>query len=306
MAKILITGGTGQVLTSATQALAREHDVWCIGRFESDAARQALETGGIRTAKWTMGVDSLVAVPDDFTYVVHGARRAARDSDFEPAIADQCVGVAMLMQHCRQAEAFLYLSSSAVYTRAVADHPQTESDPTGGNSPHMPSYAISKIAAEGTVRGLCATLNIPSLMARVNVAYGPHGWGGLPMRYLGAMLQGEPVPLPLDGDNYLNPIHTDDIAEQLPGLLDAAAVPATVVNWAGDETITEAQLARYMAAITDVPLKFERRAVTASPSAADNSRRMRLVGPCRVGWREGIRSSIKAHFPDLAVSELDP
>jgi hypothetical protein len=37
--------------------------------------------------------------------------------------------------------------------------------------------------------------------------------------------------------------------------------------------------------------------VTLAPKASDNTRRLALIGPCRMGWHEGVHKAIEAHFP---------
>ena len=43
-----------------------------------------------------------------------------------------------------------------------------------------------------------------------------------------------------------SPIHQDDINTQTEALLDAAAVPATIVNWAGDEPVSVQEWCAYV------------------------------------------------------------
>ena len=50
-----------------------------------------------------------------------------------------------------------------------------------------------------------------------------------------------------DGPSVFNPIHEDDIVAQLPALLDAASVPATIVNWGGDELVSIEEWCAYLA-----------------------------------------------------------
>ena len=97
----------------------------------------------------------------------------------------------------------------------------------------MPTYSISKIAAEAVVRTTCRIFAVPTTIARLNVPYG--GNGGWPAFHLEMMLAGRPVPVHPNGPSRFNPIHEDDIVAMVPRLLAAASVPATIVNWGGDE-----------------------------------------------------------------------
>src|SRR6185436_6992680 len=96
-------------------------------------------------------------------------------------------------------------------------------------------YSISKIAQEAVARHCARSLDLPVTIARMGAAYGERG--GLPVWHLNAIAKGEPVRTRWDPMPY-SPIHDDDIAAQLEPLLDAARVPATIVNWAGDEAVS--------------------------------------------------------------------
>ena len=50
----------------------------------------------------------------------------------------------------------------------------------GGYSAYSEHYAMSKLVAEGVVRFMARELNLPTTIARLDVAYGLHGHGGLP------------------------------------------------------------------------------------------------------------------------------
>src|SRR5207249_4028779 len=77
--------------------------------------------------------------------------------------------------------------------------------------------------------------------------YGPNG--GLPTMHLDAIAAGNPVTTRWDPCPY-SPTHQDDINTQSAALLDAASVPATIVNWAADEAVSVQEWARYMGELT--------------------------------------------------------
>jgi UDP-glucuronate 4-epimerase len=296
--KILVTGATGQIVGPATTALVEDNEVWALGRWGDPAARSTFETLGIHAATWQMDDPNLEGVPTDFTHVIHAAPHRGDAGNWEEAISANCIAAGALMTHCRDAEAFLFVSTTGVYSRIAPEHPYTESDPTGGHAPWNPLYPITKIAAEGVVRAYCSTLPLPTTMARMNVGMGPTGWGGMPVMYFKSMLAGEPISVPADHTNFMNPIHTDDITRQIPLLLGAASTPATIVNWCGDETVSELDMIAHISAITGVeailaPSESPLRAMFAS----DNTRRMELIGRCEVHWRDGVTRTIEAHFP---------
>ena len=194
--KILFTGATGQVGRPVAEALAAGNEVWCAARFADAEVRAALESQGIRCVAWSMEAKSLDGLPRDFTHVFHGAPYRGQP-DTDTAVQANAVATGRLMEHCRAAQAFVFISTFAVYERPPApDHPVAETDPLGGYAPYAPSYPIGKLAAEAVVRALAPILDLPSTIARLNVCYGPAGWGGLPVEMFKRVLAGEPVYLP--------------------------------------------------------------------------------------------------------------
>jgi nucleoside-diphosphate-sugar epimerase len=295
--KILVTGGTGTVLWDAVHRLQTEHELWCAARFTDDATRAELEQAGVRTFAWETGVGDLSALPRDFELVFHGARAATRQPHDE-AIRANAAGVAQLMTHCRDARGFVFVSSTAVYSPISPDHRHIETDPTGGFSPGDPAYAHGKLAGEATARGLCEALGIPTLVARMNIGYGPHGWGSLPVRYYSHMRDGSPVPLvDADGVTCMNPIHSEDCARQVVPLLLAAEVPARVVNWGGDDFVSEREVIEWISQITGRGWEIAEVGNAGAPCAVDNTLRRQLIGDCAVGWRQGIAATLAARFP---------
>jgi ketosteroid isomerase-like protein len=201
------------------------------------------------------------------------------------------------MTHCRAAQAFLFVSSGAVYARQDLDHAYTESDPIGGIADWLPAYPVSKIAAEGVVRAYAHTLGLPAVIARLNIAYGPGTYGGVPMLYFKRMLAGEPIAVPMRGQNWCSPLYTDDLVEQVPRLWEAASVPVMLTNWGGDEPMGITDCVRYLEELTGIAANLVPSEVTRETYQADPALRQSLTGPCKVGWREGIRRTLEALYP---------
>ncbi|MEV4434107.1 NAD(P)-dependent oxidoreductase [Streptomyces sp. NPDC049585] len=303
--KILITGGTGQVARPVAEALARNNEVWCLGRFGTPGVARELTRQGVTTWYWDMAdasPDALKGVPQDFTHVLHSAVHRGEDGDVTAAVEINSVATGRLMTHCRTAEAFLYVSTGALYARSTLDHAYTESDPVDGVADWLPAYPVGKIAAEGTARAFARVLGLPTTIARLNIAYGPGGYGGVPMLYFARMLAGEPIAVPLTGQNWCSPLHTDDLVAQVPHLWRAAGIPATLVNWGGDEAMGMTDCVRHLEELTGIEAHLVPSAVTRETYRFDPTLRRSLTGPCTVGWREGIRSTLEALYPQYARS----
>jgi nucleoside-diphosphate-sugar epimerase len=298
--KILVTGGTGQVARPVAEALAEHNDVWCLGRFGAPGAERELNERSITTRFWDMDDPSpagLAALPDDFTHVIHSAVRRGEDGDFNAAAEVNAVAAGRLMTHCRTAEAFLYVSTGAVYARQSLDHRYTETDPVDAVADWLPAYPVAKLAAEGAVRAFAQVLELPTTIARLNIAYGPGGYGGVPMLYFRRMLAGEPIAVPQTGQNWCSLLHTDDLVAQVPALWAAAQAPARLVNWGGDEAVGITDCIRHMEELTGIEANLVPSPVTRETYQFDPALRRELTGPCTVGWRDGIRRTLEAHFP---------
>ncbi|MFE3662236.1 NAD-dependent epimerase/dehydratase family protein [Streptomyces sp. NPDC059164] len=299
--KILVTGGTGQVARPVAEALAERNEVWCLGRFGTPGVEAELSSHGITTVRWDMddtSGDGLKGVPEDFTHVVHSAVRRGEDGDFNAAAEVNAVAAGRLMTHCRTAEAFLYVSTGALYARQELDHPFTETDPVDGVADWLPAYPVGKIATEGAVRAFARVLDLPTTIARLNIAYGPGGYGGVPMLYFKRMLAGEPIPVPVQGQNWCSLLHTDDLVAQVPALWQAASTPAALVNWGGDEPVGITDCIRHMERLTGVAARLVPSEVTRETYRFDPTLRRELTGPCTVGWRDGIRRTLEALYPE--------
>jgi nucleoside-diphosphate-sugar epimerase len=130
----------------------------------------------------------------------------------------------------------------------------------------------------------------------MNASYGANG--GLPAYHLDWLVGGQPVVVRWDPCPY-SVIHQDDINTQLAGLLAAATVPATIVNWAGDEQVSVQEWAAYMSEVLGKPATVN---VVAPPgtlrgSYADVASRAAATGPCVVSWRDGIRRVAEELYP---------
>ena len=156
----------------------------------------------------------------------------------------------------------------------------------------MPTYSISKIAAEAVVRTTCRLLGVPTTIARLNVPYGDGG--GWPAFHLALMQAGHAVPVHPNAPSRFNPIHDDDILATLPAMLDAASVPATIVNWGGDDETSIEAWCEYMGELVGVEARFETTTDTIGGIPTDNAKRLELAGPTKVGWKDGMRRMVAA------------
>lgn len=293
--KILITGPAGQIAFPIAEFLAKENDVWGIARFEDPETRARVDAAGVTTRVCDLADRDYSDLPQDFTYLLHLAAYQGNGDDYDYAMTVNAEAAGFLMEHCKNAKAALVMSTSSVY-RPNDDpfHAFLEEDAIGGGeSPWAPTYAASKMAQEAVVRQQARALGLPTIIARMNASYGPNG--GLPAFHLDAMRAGHlEIPARWDPSPY-SPIFQDDINEQVEPLLAAATVPATIVNWGGDEIVSIQEWIPYLAELTGIDAKVVTKVLPGSHRGmiSDPVKRMSLTGPCRIGWKEGLKRVVE-------------
>ena len=293
--KILITGPAGQIALPMAAHLAADNEVWGIARFGDPATRAQVDAVGVTTMVCDLDAGDFTGLPDDFTYVLHLAALQAPGLDYDASIRVNAEGTGLLMAHCRRARAFLVMSTHSVY-KPQDDHRHVfaETDPLGDvNASHSPTYSVSKLGQEAVARTCARLFDLPVVIARMNASYGPNG--GLPAIHLDTIVSGAPVVTRWD-PCYYSPIYEDDINEQVGPILAAASVPATILNWAGDEPVTVQDWCAQLSQLTGLPAEVQVRETpgTLRGSIADVRRRQSFTGPCRVGWKEGMRRMVEA------------
>jgi nucleoside-diphosphate-sugar epimerase len=305
--KILITGPAGQVAFGLAGRLAADNEVWGVARFTDPASRERVEALGVTTRAADIAAGQFDDLPTDFTYLLHIAVDKS-PHDYDQALRVNAEGTGFVLQHCRSAKAALVMSTVTTYK----PHPDPwhafhEDDPLGdAMTPGMETYSISKIAQEAVARYCARAFDLPVTIARLCAAYGDQG--GLPGMHMGAIAAGEPVRTRWDPMTY-SPIHAEDIASQLPALLDAARSPATIVNWGGDEPVSVQEYCTYFGRLLGVEatVLVEEIPGASRGAVADHAKRASITGPCQVGWKDGFRRMVEhLHQERLGARTASP
>lgn len=291
---IMITGVSGQIGLPLAASLARDHHVIGVARFADQSVRERVEALGIETIACDLTTGDFSALPADVDHVVHLAAFQGMADDADTALRHNAEATGLLLQHCRSARSALVMSTFSVY-RMHDDpwHAFAESDPLGGVSPHSPAYSASKLGQEAVARTCARLFDLPVTLARMNVSWGVNG--GLIAYHLDTIRSGGTVRCRWDPNPY-SPIHQDDIDAQLLPLLGAASVPATIVNWCGDDVVTVQEWCAEAAAIVGRSYDSLDEVVVAAevPGATrggvgDTTLRRSITGPCQVDWRAALR-----------------
>jgi nucleoside-diphosphate-sugar epimerase len=295
--KVLITGPAGRIAYGIAKTVAAENEVWGIARFSDPSARAEVEALGVTTHSVDLGDPDFSDVPNDFTYLLHIA--ADFGEDYERGLQVNAEGTGLLLSHCRTAKAALVMSTLTVYKpHPDPFHAFREDDPIGDQLlPNPQPYSIVKIAEEAVARYCAREFDLRVTIARMGSAYGDRG--GLPWWHLQALAAGSPVVARWDPLPY-SPIHYDDINAQVDALLDAATVPATIVNWAGDVPVTVQEWSMYFGELLGVEVELHVQEVPGASrgSVGDHTKRSSITGPCTVDWKVGFRDMAAHYYPD--------
>ena len=300
--KILITGVTGQIGFPLASHLAQHNNVWGLARFGAPSSRARVEGIGVTPVECDLDEGDLSSVPTDFDYLLHLAAFQGPGNDFDYALRANAEATGFVLQHCREARAALVMSTHSVYKpNADPRHAYRETDPMGDVNPqHSPTYSVAKIGQEAVARFCSRAYGLAVTIARMNAAYGPNG--GLPALNADSIAARSPVWTRW-GPCLYSPIYQDDINAQAAALLAAAATPATIVNWAGDDAVSVQEWCTYAGELLHKPAEVIVRPVegTLRGSVAEVSKRLAITGPCAVDWREGMRRTIEARHPQSSV-----
>jgi UDP-glucose 4-epimerase len=176
-----------------------------------------------------------------------------------------------LLDAARRVEArrFLYASSGAVY--GFSEAPLRETDPPRARD----LYALTKLHAEELVNAHGEFLE--PIVVRPFFPYGPGQSGRLVSNLIQRVRAREPVLLREAARPRVNPIYVDDAVRAFVAALDGPA--PNVVNVAGAEVVSVAELAEAIGRAVGVEPIFEKDAAPAEGDlVADASRMHALLG----------------------------
>lgn len=295
---ILVTGVTGQVAGPlARNLVAAGNTVYGTSRFTDPNARAVVEADGIIPVAIDLETADLGEIPDGLDYVIHMA--VSKEEDFARALAANAEGTAFLIEKTAGVKAFLHCSSCGVYEpNGLVAH--VETDPLGDNHRplgFLPTYSISKIASESAAKYAAKRFEVPTVIARLDVPYGPtHGW---PMIMLQLAQLDIPAAVHPDGPNLHNFLHDDDLLTSLPYLLEQADVPAPIYNWCAPEHVSIEDWTVELTRLTGVEIPLEVTTACIPPNPVDPSKLLGLGWTPAVEWKEGFRRMAATSFPDL-------
>lgn len=302
--KVLLTGVTGRIGGAIAERFAGSCELWGLARYTAEGSLEAAKKTGLIPVRADYATGDLKDLPTDFDYVLHVAAEIVSVSA-EAALAANSDGPARLMKHCRNAKAFLHVSTTGVYKQQPDPHyAYAETDDLAGS--YGGQYATSKLAGEGAVRAAAIILELPTVICRQNVQYGgPHRKGGLIDRSLDIFVETGEVAMPVTGPHTMAPLHEDDICNFVEPCLSVASVPAEIVNWGGDEPVNWKQLFDYAGELLGKAPRYVTKPEFLSPNCfPDPAKRQRIAGPCQLTWKQGVRKALQVRHPEITLNEV--
>ncbi|WP_122443087.1 NAD-dependent epimerase/dehydratase family protein [Mycobacterium attenuatum] len=90
-------------------------------------------------------------------------------------------------------------------------------------------------------------------------------------------------------------------AESIPKLLAVASVPATTLNWAGDQLVSVQEWCAYLGTLVGKEPVFAESDQALRGNPVDLTRMRELIGSATtVDWRDGLRRMVAGFHPELA------
>jgi UDP-glucuronate 4-epimerase len=297
-ARILVTGATGRVAFPIARDLAAHgNDVIGVARFSDPTASDRLSAAGVTPLRFEVGRDDEAVLPEA-DYVFHaGAALNVPPADWEQQFEVNVQATGRLVRRYADVRGFVLCSTGSQYAYQ-GKRPMRESDPPGV---HLGPYSVSKTSAEQLVQFLSRESGTPCTIIRIFSTYGPEG--GSPVDRFERLLAGRAIVLHPDAPNYYNPIFEDDYVALGIRALEVAASPPVVTNFAGSETVSAEDYLTYLGALVGVEPNITYGDDAYWPLNADVTHMHEVLGRCTVPWRDGMRRTVAAIHPELALLE---
>ena len=267
--KVLITGPAGRIALGIARSLAADNEVWGIARFSDPATREQVEALGVttRTARPGRAATSATCRPTSPTCCTSRPTSAPTTTSGRCGSTPKAPG--FILEHCRQAKAALVMSTLSVYKPHPDPwHAFREDDPLGDVD--AAGSAAATRCRRSPARQWRATAPARSACPSRSPAW------ARPTATPAACRPGTSTRSPRASRSWRGGIRcrtrrstktTSAISSKL--LVDAATVPATIVNWCGDEPVSVQEWSAYFGELLGVSAEGRR--------AAD-SRRVHRVG----------------------------
>ena len=242
----------------------------------------------------------LEALLEDVDVVFHQAGQPGiRKSwdDFDAYLVSNVAATRRLLDAAvsTQIGRLVYASSSSVYGDADV-YPTSE---TATPRPHSP-YGVTKLAGEHLVGAYARNWGLSTIALRYFTVYGPRQRPDMAMhRIIEACLNGTSFPLFGDGSQIRDFTYVDDVVEANVAAATSEVEPGTVVNVAGGDSTTLANVIAIVERLLGCEVELDRRSVQAGDvhrtGGATELARTLLGWSPSVTVEEGLGRQVKWH-----------
>ena len=288
--RVLITGASGLVALPVARELAKTNEVYAVARYSDPEQKRILDEAGAKTIAFDMAEKDLSPLPKSVDVVINYGVLPPINKDHWEVNAG---AAGRLARRYRDCQAFVHGSTGSLY-KYQGERPIKEDDEYGLHSAAEP-YAASKIAAEFLMKHLSEDYQMPTTIVRIFSFYGPRGGG--PTQRVDQVANGKPVTIYPGVRNIYSPMYEDDYVEKTIQAVGIAKVPAEIVNLAGTDPMTTQEYCQIAGELLGKEPIFVENG-TSWPIWGDTTKMQKLLGPCKVSMREGIRRVIESNQAD--------
>lgn len=299
--RIAITGATGLIGFPLLARLAEANEVFALARLRQQSDVDDVRRVGATPAVYDAMSTDLSSLPDDIDVVFHlAARTPVRErrtaDDQRLSIEANAHGTSRLMSRYRDAEAFVFASTSSVYV--PQEQPMVEGDPFHVAEHHADGYVLSKIIAESIVKTLSAEWQLPAAILRIAQMYGPRG--GAPTVRLDRIRRGANIPVYGNGPNAATIMFEDDYVDKLIVAASVASTPPLVTNFAGTQTTIQ-EYCTIAGELLGVDVDFVTSSYATRPLPVDLTLMESMLGPVRTSVRDGVARTLAVAQEQRAI-----
>jgi len=284
--RVLVTGASGLVALPVARELAKANEVFAVARWSNPEQRRILAEAGAKTIAFDMADEDLSPLPQSVDVVINYGVLGSQDPNVYNVNAR---AAGRLARRYRDCAAFVHGSTGSLY-QYQGERPLREDDAYGLHS-STEAYAASKIAAEILLQHLSEDYALPLTMVRIFSFYGPRG-GGVTQR-IDQVAKGLPVSVYPGVRNVHTPMYEDDYVEKTIAAAGIAKVGGEIVNLGGTDVVTTQDYCRMAGELLGKEPIFVENS-SAWPIWADTTKMERLLGPCKVSVREGVRRVVES------------
>lgn len=242
--KILVIGGTyflGRVFTIV--ASKENHELFLINR-----------------GTYTMNMPSVTEYPLDRHDIDSLKKLPLQEYD---AVVDFCAylpkDVENLLKHIPgKIKQYIYISTCDVYKRNIDGLKDESTELLDICYPgEAGEYMYNKMLLEKEIREVCKSLGIVYTSIRPGIIYGPFNYAPRESMFIKWIIEGQPLPYPIDADGQFQFVYVKDVARAILSSIGNKKAYNQVFNVCGDEIIDYNRFFKVLKKVSDRPFTLQ-------------------------------------------------